>query len=196
MKLTGLEKTNAKRDTSSAVLNVHILQVKIKVNITVRNVTKPLGYTVLQFWNKHNIHRITIVLKPNVTLLQCSVHLFQYLCFWVPTVYILISCKIRVGSVTNTVIQTDEWVILRKLWAISADIWFSSVALLNLYNYSLEIQTLVWITHSLGFSLVWNKTKAIYNNRKKTAWNCSHFLKNFNVKWFETIICLATAQNI
>lgn len=49
MKLTGLEKTNAKRDTSSAVLNVHILQVKIKVNVTVTNVTKPLGYTVLQF---------------------------------------------------------------------------------------------------------------------------------------------------
>lgn len=65
-----MAKTNAKRDTSSAVLSVHIVPLKIHVyNKT--NVNKPPSYILCQINTT-----ITIDLKPNVTLLQCSVHLF------------------------------------------------------------------------------------------------------------------------
>lgn len=123
MKLTGLAKANAKSDTSSAVLNVHILQVK---KDTITNVNKPLGNTVSQIWNKHSIHRIIISLKPNVTLQWFSVHLFQYVCFWA-AVYILISCEIRECSVRNLSRLMNEWC------AASCEQYpLTSVALLNL----------------------------------------------------------------
>lgn len=99
--LTGLANTTARSATSSAVLNVHILQVK---KVTIKN-----GCTVKQLLNKHNIPGHTKDLKLNVTLLQCSVHVSLCVCFWAATVYIAISCEIRVGLVRNPSSLINEW---------------------------------------------------------------------------------------
>lgn len=164
MKLTGLAKTTAKSDTSSAVLNVHILQVK-KVAIT--NVNKPPGYIVSQPWNKHNIHRVTNRLKANVTLLQFPLHLFQYVCVWVAVVYIPISCEIRECSVRNLSRLMNEWCCPScEQYPLTSGFcqWPYLIYIITVWKSKHDFESL---THSLCFSLVWHRTKGFKTSKRK-----------------------------